>query len=50
MGKPEPVIVNVYGAQESISPGWESILGLLKGLQIRAQSNVHLLYVTCTEG
>jgi hypothetical protein len=26
----ELVFVNVYGAQESIPPGWESILGLLK--------------------
>ncbi len=26
----EPVFVNVYVAQESISPGWESIPGLLK--------------------
>jgi hypothetical protein len=26
----EPVVVNVYGAQESIPPGWESIPGLLK--------------------
>jgi hypothetical protein len=30
--------VNVYGAQESIPPGWESIPGFLKGLQIRALS------------
>ncbi len=34
---PEPVFVNVYGAQESILPGWEAIPGLLKRfLQIRA--------------
>ncbi len=26
----EPVFVNVYGAQESIPPGWESIPGPLK--------------------
>ncbi len=26
----EPVFVNVYGAQESILPGWESIPGFLK--------------------
>jgi hypothetical protein len=26
----EPVFVNVYGAPESIPPGWESIPGLLK--------------------
>jgi hypothetical protein len=29
--EPEPVFVNNYGAQESISPGWESISGLLEG-------------------
>jgi hypothetical protein len=28
----EPVFVNVFGAQESIPPGWESILGSLKDL------------------
>jgi len=27
---PESVFVNVYGAQESILPGWETIPGLLK--------------------
>jgi hypothetical protein len=32
----EPVFVIVYGAQESIPPGWEAIPGYLKGLQIRA--------------
>jgi hypothetical protein len=26
----EPVFANIYGAQESIQPGWESIPGLLK--------------------
>ncbi len=26
----EPEFVNVYGAQESIPPGWKSIFGLLK--------------------
>ncbi len=34
--KSEPVFVNVYGAKESIPPGWKSIPGTLKGLQIRA--------------
>jgi hypothetical protein len=35
----EPVFVNVYGAQESITPGWESIPELLKRvIQVRAQS------------
>jgi hypothetical protein len=34
--QPEPVFVNVYGAQESIPPGWNRFLGSLKGLQIRA--------------
>jgi hypothetical protein len=34
----EPVFVNVYEAQESTPPGWESIPGFLKGLQIRALS------------
>jgi hypothetical protein len=28
--KTEPEFFNVHEAQESISPGWESILGLLK--------------------
>jgi hypothetical protein len=27
---PKPVFVSIYGAQESIPPGWESIPGLLK--------------------
>ncbi len=40
-GISEPDFVNVYGAQETIlrksnPPGWESIPGSLKGLQIRA--------------
>ncbi len=30
LSKAEPVFVNIYGAQESIPPGWESIPGLLK--------------------
>jgi hypothetical protein len=30
LGRPEAVFVNVYRAQESIAPGWESIPGLLK--------------------
>jgi hypothetical protein len=29
---PEPVFVNVYGAQESIPPSWDSIPGFLKRL------------------
>jgi hypothetical protein len=33
----EPLFVKVYGAEESIPPGWESVLGSLKGLQIRAR-------------
>jgi hypothetical protein len=28
--KPEPLFLNVYGAQESIPPGWESTPGLLQ--------------------
>ena len=28
--EPDPVLVDVNGAQESIPPGWESIPGLLK--------------------
>ncbi len=34
---PETVFVNVYGAQKSIPPDWESILGLLKGFTIRVR-------------
>jgi hypothetical protein len=37
-GSPEPVFVNVYGAQELIPPGWNRFLGSYKGLQSRAQA------------
>ena len=37
----EPVIVNIYGAQESIPPGWESIPGLLKGSTNTGQAVTH---------
>jgi hypothetical protein len=32
-------LVFVNGVQESIPPGWESVPGSLKGLQIRAQED-----------
>ncbi len=43
---PEPVFVNVYGAQESIPRNqfrqvWNRFLGSLKGLQIRALINAY---------
>jgi hypothetical protein len=42
----EPVFVNVYGAQETIPPGWEStvFLGSLKGLRALV-SYLHMQYM-----
>ncbi len=40
----EPVLVNVYGAQESIPPGWESIPGFLKKFtNTGSDKNFHLM-------
>jgi hypothetical protein len=40
----EHIFINVYGVQESIPPGWESILGLLKSLQKRALTTLLTLH------
>ncbi len=42
-----PVFVNVYGNQESIPPGWESIPGLLKRFTNAASANYFILIHFC---
>jgi hypothetical protein len=41
----ERVFVNVYGAQESIPPGWDSIPGLLKRFTNTGSASISLLSI-----